>query len=269
MNLEIKITLILFLLFGAMTSQAAEKKIKKKMPAPVKAVKKLEVTPVAEVKAQEHVFNLPQKRKVQFKIQRMKSVDSTPRGWVPALEPTFIPKVVILPQPFISESLKDRLPPPAAVQAENHVAIQEVKILTEKEERMLAAKILEQKNKCYLSIGLWKAMGHDEEALTCLVHDQYDDVAMMNLKNPKTEDSDILLSRLSPLQIKQVDENFIKNSYSLKAQAILAFEKGNYKEVLEKVAKLEPPKKENYKVSVLKVLSLSGMNKNEEALDYV
>lgn len=273
MSLELKITLFICLLFGALTAQATENK-----KPEVKIINKLDVPEEAVVSSKSYDFNLPDRKTVRFQVQKINSPDSGARGWTSSFAPivnkkgqtieaSTTAKVVTLPSLMESQALKHKESAPLALQEEAKVDTKEIKVLNDKEERMLGAKILAQKNKCYISIGLWKSLGRDEEALTCLVHDGYDDVAIMNLKNPKSEDSGALLSRLSSFQVKGIDPNFVKNSDSIKAKILSDFEKSHYKEVISKVEKLEPTQ-DNYKFLILKILSLSGLQKNEEALSY-
>lgn len=273
MNLEIKITLYLCLLFGALTAQANENK-----KPEVKVIQKIAVTPVEVVSPQPYNFTLPERKAMTFQVRKITSPEASNRNWISAFAPVlnkkgktveaaYEAKIVALPTKMESQALKHNSFPPLALKEESPVQTKELKVMSEKEERMLGAKILAQKNKCYISIGLWKSLGRDEEALTCLVHDQYDDVALMNIKDPKAEVSNTLLSRINPLQVKSLDHNTVKNSDSLPAKIILAFENSNYKETIAQISKLDV-KKENYKLLVLKVLSLSGLSKNEEALEY-
>lgn len=245
----------------------------------VKALSKIEVVPLEAITAKEHSFKTIEKKSVNFKIQKLNSPNTGNRGWSSAFAPVVVkgrastsnpnePKIVILPQRMESQALKDKDLPPLIIQPVAEVVLKAIRVLSEKEERMLAAKILAQKNKCYLSIGIWKSLGQDEEALTCLVHDQYDDVAMMNLKDPKSVEAEILLSRLGSLQISQINGEFIRNSESIKAQAILAFEKGDYKLALQKAEQVEM-KKDNFKVLMLKPLSLSNLNQSDTALSAI
>ena len=263
MSIEIKITLMLLLLFGALTSQA---QTENKKPE-VKLINKIEVETLERVSAKTYDFNMPERKNVSFQVQKINSPEAGNRGWV-AAEVIAPAKVVVLPTLTESQSLKHKNFPSIALSEESKVETKATKVLSEKEERMLGAKILARKNKCYISIGLWKSLGRDEEALTCLVHDQYDDVAIMNLKNPKSDDSTKLLSRLSGFQVKGIDTQFVKNSDSLKAKILSDFENGQHKDVVSKIDNIEATK-ENFKILVLKVLSLSALQKNEEALSYV
>ena len=270
-----KLILLLLMSTGLSLSLAHAEPAKKPKAKPlpkVKAVSKVEVAPINAITTPTYEFKMPERKTVQFKIQRLKSPESTTRGWSTAFSKPKDPneekldvKIVTYPKKPESLALKDGAMIPLSVQEENKGELKPLHILTEQEERMLAAKILANKNKCYISIGLWKSLGRNDEALLCLVHDQYDDVAIMNLNDPKNEDSNTLLSRLSSLQIKRVDENLIKNSESLNAKIMLAYEQGHYQEVVEKT-KLLDYTKENYKLFLLKVLSLSSLNKIDAAL---
>lgn len=278
-NTKIKdLLLIGCCLVGFSSAEAAEPKATKTMKAlkPVKVLNKVEVKPVEKLVAQEYALRVPASKSVQFKVQKLKSVEANNRGWTTAYPPLpehkhgkvvnpYDPKLVALPPRFESLALKDQNLAHGPLAEEYPIKEQPMRVLTEKEERMLAAKILAAKDKCFISIGLWKTLKQDDEAMLCLVHDKYDDVALMNLKNPKSEEAEMLLSRLSSLQIKLVDEAIIKNSFSIPAKIILAYEKNNHKEVLEKTEGLAF-KKENYKLFLLRVLSLSNLNKNEDAL---
>ncbi len=257
------------LLFGALTSQATEPK-----KPEVKIINKVDVPMVDVISPQSYNFTIPARKALNFQVQKLISPEASNRGWTSAFAPvvnkkgkTIDAKVVVLPAKTESQALKHKSFPQLALQEENKVEAKDIKVLSDKEEKILGAQILAQKNKCYISIGLWKTLGKDDEALTCLVHDQYDDVAMLNLKDPKGESTSTLLSRLGVQQVKSLDPNLVKKSDALNAKVILAFENLKYQEVIQQVAKLEL-KKENYKLLVLKVLSLSALQKNEEALAY-
>lgn len=256
------------------SAQAAE--VKK---PELKIVNKIEVAPEQTVTSKKYDFNMPEKKTIQFQVQKLSTPEASTRGWTSAYAATLnkkgqtIPavtdaKVVVLPVRLESQALKHNNLSAVVLAEEPKVETKQIKVLSEKEERMLGAKILAQKKKCFISIGLWKGLGRDEEALTCLVHDQYDDVAMMNLKNSKSDEGNELLSRASSFQLKSIDESLIKNSDSLKAKILMAFENGQYKEVVDKASKLEI-NQANFKILVLKALSLSSLQKNEDALEYL
>lgn len=247
----------------------------------VKPLSKVEVPTLENVTAKTHEFKTPERRNLNFLVQKIASPDASTRGWTSVFAPVVVkgkketksnpnePKIVVLPLRPESLALKDRNLAKPSIVEETQVVPKALKVMSDHEEKTLAAKILARKNKCYISIGLWKNLNQEEMMMNCLVHDQYDDVAMMSVKNlPQTsgtEDSDILLSRLNALQMRLVDEAYVKASHSVSAQIISAFERNKYKEVIDRTASLET-KKENYKLLVLRVLSLSSLNKNEEAL---